>query len=113
METKRDMIFHQLELNKKMRQTMTEEEILLFRTLRRDYENKVLNQPGLFSAIVQHIQSQIAEINEKRKHTGPLLHLDAFQPTPICSGWITIKHAGRKSQATMRVVMSKGSVLPI
>lgn len=110
METKRAMMFQKLELNKKMRQVMKDEEVELFRCIRDKFEHRVLGDPDSFDQALEEVRSKVVFINALRKHTGPLLHLDVFQPTPICSGWITVKHAGRKAQASMRVVLKKGDV---
>lgn len=111
MTKKNAMMFHGLELNKRMRQNMSEEEVLLFRHIRRCYADKVLQEPSAFSRIVEDIQRRIDDVNLQRRGVGPYLALDAFAPTDITIGWIRLHHVMSKAQARMVIVTTEGDIV--
>lgn len=110
MTKKNEMMFHGMELNKKMRQNMKEDEMLLLRHIRRNYADRVLREPGDFPQIVDDIQRRIDEVNAHRRGVGPYLALDAFAPTDITIGWIRVHHVLSKAQARMVIVSTAGDI---
>lgn len=111
MAKKNAMMFHGLELNKRMRQCMKEEEVLLFRHVRRHYADRVLREPDDFPWIVEDIQRRIDDVNAQRRGVGPYLALDAFAPTDITIGWIRVHHVMSKAQARMLIVSTEGDIV--
>ena len=111
MAKKNAMMFHDLELNTRMRQCMKEEEVLLLRHIRRNYAERVLREPNDFPRILGDIQNRIDEVNAQRRGVGPYLALDAFAPTDITIGWIRVYHVMSKAQARMVIVYTDGDIV--
>lgn len=111
MKKVKAMMFHELELNTKMRKGQKEEEVMLFQHIRKHYANRILHSPEDFTKILANIHQRIDAINEQRTGVGPYLCLDAFPPTDITFGWIRIHHATDKAQARISICRTEGDII--
>lgn len=104
------MMFHGLEINQRMQKRQSEDEIVLWRHIRKHYANRVLANPADFAKVVEEIQRHTEAINMRRRGVGPYLCVDSFAPTDITFGWVRVHYATEKCQARMSVSHTEGEI---
>ncbi len=111
MESKISTVLHSLELNQRMQHFMDEEEIILFRHIRCQYQNRTLPSMDAWHHVLDDLHRRIDAINQDRKGRGPYLHLDAALPTDLSDGWIKLSYLNiRKAQARLTITELRGEI---
>ena len=111
MESKISTVLHGLELNKRMQLFMDEEEVILFRHIRCQYQNRTLPSMEAWHNVLNDLRQRIDAINESRRGKGPYLHIDAALPTDLSDGWIKLTYLNvRKAQARLTITEIRGEI---
>ena len=104
-------IFRELEINAKMDVRTKDDELELYRYIRRELSNHVLVSEKDFDNVLRELKARVDAINLQRMGTGNYLHIDGVLPTDHTIGWITITYLDvRRARACITIENHKGEI---